>query len=70
MVLNGWILYQLAKMEHANNLRKAEIFRRARQADFNQSLSNRNICIILSNIGKLLVSCGMFLQRRYGAAVK
>jgi hypothetical protein len=57
-------------MEHAKNLRKAEIFRRARQPDFNQSLSNHNICIILNNIGELLVSCGMFLQRCYSTAVK
>ena len=69
-MLNPWTIQQLAKAEHAKNLKKAEMIRCARQAGLVQRMPNRNICAILNNLGRLLVSCGMFFQRRFGTAAK
>jgi heme-degrading monooxygenase HmoA len=63
-VLNPWTIQQLAKAEHAKNLKKAEMIRRARQPGLVQRMPNRNLCFILKNLGRLLVSCGIFFQRR------
>lgn len=64
-MLNPWTIQQLAKAEHAKNLKRAEMIRRARQLGLVQRMPNRNICAILNNLGRLLVSSGMFLQKRY-----
>ena len=69
-VLNPWTIQQLAKAEHTKNLKKAGMIRCARQSGLNQRRSNRIIFALLYNIGELLVSSGMFLQKRCGTAAK
>ncbi|MGD8880710.1 MAG: hypothetical protein PVI82_02395 [Desulfobacterales bacterium] len=69
-MLNPWTIQQLAKAEHARNLKKAEMIRRARGPSLNQKRPNRIICAFLYNIGDLLVSCGLFLQKRCSTAAK
>jgi hypothetical protein len=63
-VLNPWTIQQLAKVEHAKNLKKAEMIRLARQPGVIQRMPNRTILFLLNNLGRLLVSSGMSLQKR------
>ena len=69
-VLNWWTIWQLSKIEHAKNLKRAEAFHRSRResADPNRSISFFHV--ILDKLGKLLVASGLFLQRRFGTLTK
>lgn len=69
-MLNSWTIQQLAKMEHEKNLKKAEVFHRLQQSGLTQKRSHRTISACLYNFGKLLVTCGLFLQKRYSTATK
>lgn len=68
-MLNPWTIQQLAKMEHAENLKRAEGFRLSQQASPNQKRSSRIIHVIFHHIGKLMVSFGLSLQKRYDITI-
>lgn len=68
-MLNPWTIQQLAKMEHAENLKRAERFRLSRQGRLNQKRAYRIIDVIFYHIGKLMVSFGLSLQKRYGITI-
>ena len=68
-MLNPWTIQQLAKMEHAENLKRAQRFRLSRQVNLNQKRAYRLIDVIFYHIGKLMVSLGLSLQKRYGIAI-
>jgi len=69
-MLNSWTIQQLAKMEHEKNLKRAEMFRRLQPSASAPKRSHRTISACLYNFGKLLVSCGLFLQKRNSTATK
>jgi hypothetical protein len=68
-VLNPWTIQQLAKMELAKNLKTAELFRLSQQGSLNQKRSSRIIHVIFHHIGKLMVSFGISVQKRYGITI-
>lgn len=69
-VLNWWTIWQLSKIEHAKNLKNAEMLRQSRQENADQNRSNPFIHVILDYLGKFLVASGLFLQRRFGTLTK
>jgi hypothetical protein len=69
-VLNWWTIWQLSKIEHAKNLKDAEMLRRSRQESADRNRSIPFIHVILDHLGKLLVASGLFLQRRFGTLTK
>jgi hypothetical protein len=69
-VLNWWTIWQLSKIEHAKNLKNAEMLRQSRQENTDQNRSNPSIHVILDYLGKFLVASGLFLQRRFGTLAK
>ena len=69
-VLNWWTIWQLSKIEHAKNLKNAEMRRRSQQQSADQNRSNPFIHVILDHLGKFLVATGLFLQRRFGTLTK
>jgi hypothetical protein len=69
-VLNWWTIWQLSKIEHAKNLKNAEMLRQSRQENTDQNRSNLFIHVILDHLGKFLVASGLFLQRRFGTLSK
>ena len=69
-MLNCWTIWQLSKMEHDKNLKKAELCRSFRQCSSTRKRPPRAIYVVLKNVGKLLVTCGVFLRKRYGVTVR
>jgi hypothetical protein len=69
-VLNPWTIQQLAKIELAKKLKTAELFRLSQQISRNQRPSKRIVPAIFCYIGKLMVSFGLSLQKRYGITIK
>jgi hypothetical protein len=69
-VLNWWTIWQLSKIEHAKNLKNAEMRRRSRQKSDDHNRLNPFIHLILDHLGKFLVATGLFLQRRFGTLTK
>ena len=69
-VLNWWTIWQLSKIEHAKNLKNAEMLRRSRQESVEQNRSKPFIHVIFAHLGKFLVTSGLFLQRRFGTLAK
>ncbi|MGD8763720.1 MAG: hypothetical protein PVG87_15530 [Desulfobacteraceae bacterium] len=69
-MLNWWTIWQLSKIEHAKNLKNAEMLRRSRRESTDQNRSIPFIPVMLNHLGKLLVASGLFLQRRFGTLTK
>ena len=69
-MLNWWTIWQLSKIEHAKNLKNAEMRRRSQQGSTDQNRPNLLIHVILDHLGKFLVASGLFLQRRFGTLTK
>jgi hypothetical protein len=69
-VLNWWTIWKLSQIEHAKNLKNAELLRRSRPEDTVQNRSNPFLIVLLDHLGKVLVALGLFLQRRFGTFAK
>ena len=69
-MINWWIIRQLSDMKHNENLREAENLRLRRQCSTNGREPKRRLNALLACLGKLLVSWGLSLQERFGAALR
>jgi hypothetical protein len=69
-LLNWWTIWQLSKIEHAKNLKNAEMRRRSQQGSMDKTRSFPFVHVILDHLGKFLVASGLFLQRRFGTLAK
>lgn len=69
-MMNWWIIRQLSEMKQNENLREAENLRLQRQCSTNRREPKRRFCALLASLGKLLVSWGLSLQERSGAALR
>ena len=58
-MLNWWTICRLSKLEHAKNLKNAEMLRISRQESADQNQSNPFIHVILDRLGKFL--CNYYL---------
>jgi hypothetical protein len=69
-LLNWWTIWQLSKIEHAKNLKNAEMRRRSQQGSMDKTRPFPFVHVILDHLGKFLVASGLFLQRRFGTLAK
>jgi hypothetical protein len=69
-VLNWWTIWQLTKIEHAKNLKNAEMRRRSRQGSTDKTRPIPFVHVILDHLGKFLVASGLLLQKRFGTLAK
>lgn len=69
-MINWWIIRQLSVMKQNEILREAENIRLRRQCSTNRREPKRRFCALVNSLGKLLVSWGLSLQERSGAALR
>jgi len=63
---NSWTIWQLSKMRQKEILKEAERSRLLSQGGSNRGKSYLDFSTLLNKLGRLLVSWGFFLKKRYG----
>jgi len=69
-MINWWIIRQLSEMKQNEILREAENLRLRRRCSTNRREPKGRFYALLNSLGKLLVSWGLSLQERSGAALR
>lgn len=60
---NSWLLYEWAKERHGEFLKEAEMERLIRKNRSKSKRSFNSLHILLNNLGKILITWGLFLQK-------